>query len=333
MPDAAARRLSERGVPPGLSIAEYAEVLRRNLGRSFFNEYDVEAFGPRFPRPLVAFNTQVTRDSIRHFVDGRGDPNPLFRNPEYAHGTRYRCLIAPPTILYSAVAGHHPYPLNTLELYSVYGGDETEWLCPIVEGDDLDYRTTVPTAVEVRDSRTHGKVIFNYARHDFSRRGGIPLATTKFWTVIRRLEGHEALVDERKARIPSYTREQIADLHAAQDQEIARGPTPRYWEDVQVGDRLPTVIRGPHTVMESVAWIAGGVGERLFVSDRLFRLAIEDSGSFAVWDPHFNIWRNDHDDFFDKGRHGGFGSQRASWMEMALTNWMGDDGFLWKLRT
>lgn len=45
------------------------------------------------------------------------------------------------------------------------------------------------------------------------------------------------------------------------------------------------------------------------------------------------VWRNDHDPFFERGRHGGFGSQRASWMEMLLSNWMGDDAFLWRLRT
>ena len=332
-PDDAAQRLAERGLPPGTTVEQYAEILRKRIGTTFFNEWNVEAFGPKFPRPVVAFNTQVTRDSIRHLVDGRGDINPLFRDHEYARKTKYRCMIAPPTILYSIVSGHHPVPYNSLEWYSVYGGDDIEWFCPIVEGDDVDYRTTIPTAVEVRETKTHGKAIFHYARHEYLRRGGIPIATSNFWTVLRQMDGHEGIIQERKTSIPSYTKEQIAAIHEEQDREEVRGALPRYWEDVTVGQVLPRILRGPHTVMESVAWNSGAFGSRLYISDRLFRILIENSGSFAVWDPHFNMWRNDHDDFFDKGRHGGYGTQRASWIEMVITNWMGDDGFLWKLRS
>jgi len=30
------------------------------------------------------FNTEATKDAIRHFVDGIGDTNPLWRDEEYA---------------------------------------------------------------------------------------------------------------------------------------------------------------------------------------------------------------------------------------------------------
>ncbi|MCJ7833134.1 MAG: MaoC family dehydratase N-terminal domain-containing protein, partial [Deltaproteobacteria bacterium] len=47
------------------------------------------------------FHTLVCSDTIRHFVDGVGDVNPLYRDPEYAAKTRYGRLVAPPSWLYS----------------------------------------------------------------------------------------------------------------------------------------------------------------------------------------------------------------------------------------
>ena len=81
---------------------------------------------------------------------------------------------------------------------------------------------------------------------------------------------------------PTYTAAEIAEIHAAQDREVVRGAEPRYWEDVAAGDELPPVVRGPHSVMDRVAWITAAIGERFFVSDRINRFTIEHSG-WARW--------------------------------------------------
>jgi acyl dehydratase len=47
------------------------------------------------------FNELASKDAIRHFCDGIGDPNPLFRDEEYAKKTRYGSIVAPPSWLYS----------------------------------------------------------------------------------------------------------------------------------------------------------------------------------------------------------------------------------------
>lgn len=46
--------------------------------------------------PVTRTNETATKDSIRHFADGIGDPNPLWRDEHYASRTQYGCLIAPP---------------------------------------------------------------------------------------------------------------------------------------------------------------------------------------------------------------------------------------------
>ena len=47
------------------------------------------------------FNTQASRDTVRHFVDALADPNPLYRDESYARTTRLGTLAAPPSFLYS----------------------------------------------------------------------------------------------------------------------------------------------------------------------------------------------------------------------------------------
>src|SRR5512139_3256195 len=51
------------------------------------------------------FNEEVTRTAIRKFTDGIGDPNPLWRNEEYARNTRYGRLVAPPSWVFSVLGG------------------------------------------------------------------------------------------------------------------------------------------------------------------------------------------------------------------------------------
>ena len=59
----------------GMALEEYAELLQQAVGTVFRNEWSPGMHGPHFPRPLVGFNAQITRDSIRHLVDAIGDPS------------------------------------------------------------------------------------------------------------------------------------------------------------------------------------------------------------------------------------------------------------------
>jgi hypothetical protein len=134
------------------------------------------------------------------------------------------------------------------------------------------------------------------------------------------------------AALPVYTKEDLKNIYAAQDKEVEmlRGANPRYWEDVNVSDELTPVVRGPFTLTEKEAWDMGCHGNVHF-SDRLTRIWHER-------DPHHTI---DYDPTFSQPQtiRPGYlirfaaGENVEAWRAMALTNWMGDDGFLWKSST
>ncbi len=52
-----------------------------------------------------------------------------------------------------------------------------------------------------------------------------------------------------------------AELEAIETRVLAerpRGETPRWWEDVQVGDELGVVTKGPIGMTDEIAFVAGG---------------------------------------------------------------------------
>jgi len=50
----------------------------------------------------TTWNEEATLDGIRHYAYGFGDDNPLWVDPEYAAGTRWGGVIAPPGYLEGA---------------------------------------------------------------------------------------------------------------------------------------------------------------------------------------------------------------------------------------
>ncbi|MCW2702592.1 MAG: acyl dehydratase [Blastococcus sp.] len=54
-----------------------------------------------------------------------------------------------------------------------------------------------------------------------------------------------------------YTDEDLTRIDASYAAEQRRGPEPRFWEDVAVGDPLPAMVKGPLTTTEVAAFHAG----------------------------------------------------------------------------
>src|SRR6478672_1349805 len=58
-----------------------------------------------------------------------------------------------------------------------------------------------------------------------------------------------------------YTDEEIDEIDAQYDRERARGSEPRWFEDVEVGDAVGPIVKGPLTVTDMVCWHSGmGMG-------------------------------------------------------------------------
>jgi acyl dehydratase len=90
--------MAEKKLSP---LDQLIEEWGKLVGRVITSEEFI-ARGPGFVGNILSDNTlnrEVTQDGIRILVNGEGDLNPLFRDPEYAKKTKYKCLIAPTNYL------------------------------------------------------------------------------------------------------------------------------------------------------------------------------------------------------------------------------------------
>jgi acyl dehydratase len=99
-------------------------------------------------------NELVTADLIRHYADAIGDKNPLWRNEEYAKGTRWGGIIAPPKIIdcVGAAEGRYNPSKHVPGLQrGLVGGTRWEWFKVIRPGDKFH---VVGTFLGVRETES-----------------------------------------------------------------------------------------------------------------------------------------------------------------------------------
>jgi len=81
------------------------------------------------------FNEWVNTDSLRHYADGIGDSNPLWRDEEYAKKTAWGGLIAPPNFYYSV------FPTWVLQglpgIHAFHSGNDWTFYKPARLGDRI----------------------------------------------------------------------------------------------------------------------------------------------------------------------------------------------------
>lgn len=292
-------------------------------------------------------NFEVTWDGSRQFAYGFGDDNPLYCDPEYAAGTRWGNLIAPPTFQYTM--GENVTPPPDPETKALVRGDpwaglgsyqarmDYEWWRPFNLGDRV-FKMRSVVGVLDKKSDFGGRSAHETISMPFANQDGHPIMIQRgTWINAERGASRERK-KERETATP-YTPEQLAEIDACYEAETRRGGETRYWEDVEVGERLQTKVKGPLTTTNILVWHLGW-GMQLTPPGN-FRLAylvrkkapglyppnslnIPDTVQRLHWEP-------------ERARELGlptsydYGGLRETWLCHLVTDWMGDDGWLWKM--
>jgi hypothetical protein len=123
-----------------------------------------------------------------------------------------------------------------------------------------------------------------------------------------------------------------------EDQQIC-GRNVRYWEDVNEGDLLPPIARGPLSMMDTMGFLVGcGRGHTHGV---LLKGAVRHPGHFfrnpeaGGGVEYTGIGHHRESVAREVGVPGvyDYGPQRSAWLATLVTNWMGDTGVLKRIRT
>lgn len=279
----------------------------------------------------------ATRDAIRHFAWGIGCNNPLWLDRDYATRSPYGTLVAPPCILY-AVDGTVVAP-KLSGVQWLYAGTAFTWFEPIFLDD-----TFRVDARLIRQERKSGRRFPDWVLqtgeikyfNQHNRVAGIAIGRCARTPRGDSLDGEKNAENRKVSEPHRYTPEEIAEIERQILAESRRGDTPLYWEDVEPGEKVPQVVRGPLSVTDIMAWYAGqqgathygGVhGDALRYRQRHadYHLNKQTGARESAGRGHLETSTGR-----DVGMGGAYdiGPQRIAWCQDMLTNWIGDHGFL-----
>ena len=295
------------------------------------NKIGVE-YHPREP----FYNTAATMDSIRHFAHGIGDTNPLWTDQEYAKKTGYRCIIAPPCFLTSVY-----WPGGVVRglpgIHAWHAGIDWEFYKTISLNDEFTCSEIITDLVE-KSSKMAGKTFIQYADIFYRDKTGELVAKAKTWVV--RAERTASKGKGKYSQTPraTYSSDEMKKIYDDYDREEIRGGTPRYWEDVNVGDDLTPVVKGPLSMRDIIAWNMGAGspfirahGLALVFQRRHPATAMMDSTTGTTDVPELVHMEDSKAKELGISGAYDYGPQRICWLGHLLTNWMGDDGVLKRL--
>ncbi|HET8579178.1 MAG TPA: MaoC family dehydratase N-terminal domain-containing protein [Methylomirabilota bacterium] len=291
---------------------EALQALRKRIGEPV----------PR-PEPYIEI---ASRDAIRHWAHGIGDRNPFW----LATG------IAPPTILFAMDRIVSGYVGGLPGIHAMYAGTDFRWRRPIREGERIVGESVLQELVE-KPSAFARRAIQQIYRTTFTASGGDVVCVADSWCFRTERDTARERGKYAATKRPRYTPEEIERIRAAYRDEEIRGRAPRFWDEVRIGEALPTVCKGPLTVTSVIAFVQGWGSLYVRAHGLAFDLfarhpALGIPNEFGVPEPPERVhW----DEPFARavGVPGAYdyGPERVAWLGHVVTNWMGDDGQLRRL--
>ena len=219
--------------------------------------------GVKIENTLEPWCHEATRDNIRHYAHGIGDDNPLWCDPDYAKQTEFGDVVALPSFLFSCSRIISGYVGGLPGVHAMWAGADWTWHNWVRRNDEIKTEAWLKDLI-VHDTRFSGRAVQQIYHVNFYNQDGDLLSEADSWCFrtdrdFAREEGtkYEALKEKEPRR---YTPEELSEIYSLYNKEEVRGATPRYWEDVSVGDELPTMAKGPMTVTGFICYAQGWGG-------------------------------------------------------------------------
>jgi acyl dehydratase len=312
-----------------------------------FKEEDIERakalVGMYAPSAAREHLTTATHDAMRNFARGYGDDNPLFTSEDYGEATRWGAQIAPPMI---AIGLNRPLygdpPTTRIKRPSFRGihvfvsGSTWDWYRPLYSGDQLFSFGGTESVIEKKSEFAERSVLVTYASVKMNQRAEIV-------AISRTLAIHtERKTAREKGKYlgiepATYTDDELAQLDEIYASEQVRGADPRWWEDVNVGDSLPKMAKGPLTTTDMIVFHAGGYGfvpyapctNRIAYNNRQRIAPFYVKNEYGIPDVAQRVhWDSAWAQAIGNPMAYDYGVMRDCWLSHYLTDWMGDDGWL-----
>ncbi len=307
----------------------FVEDSRKLIGK------EVEEWGQ--PGNLVA-----TQPALRGFCNVIGEYNPLYTEPDYAYRTRYGCITATPVFLAGIrdPVSYGAYAKRDYGLANFLSSVEFKWydIIRVMDSFSTELKTTDAFAREASVFNKPEKHV-GYVEANGTYRnqyGSLVGKTSGIMGMIPFKRGEEMFVDRE---LYKYTAEESERYGKDIENEFRRGMSTLFWDNINVGDKLTPVVKGPLELGPLLGW-PGATRSVDWHLENYYRRAKEAPGEARV-NPVTNwpYWVEQLEfASYHTCRLRGVSYPFAPGMQQAclaghlLSNWMGDDGFLRRLR-
>jgi acyl dehydratase len=329
-------------------MASVGEEFERATAYELLDE-DIESFkllvGADTAVSMSEYITTATPDAIRNFARAVGDDNPLWFTEHYGDGTRWGSQIAPPVMaeIINAPLRGDPLPPEVKErtrglfrgIHVYVSGGSWEFYRPIYPGDRL-YSFGGYESVEVKESEYADRSVIRVRRYVKMNQRAEVVAVSRTVAILTERKKARDKGKYRDVQPASYSDEELAEIDRIYESEKPRGSETRWWEDVEVGEALPAMAKGPLTETEIIVFHAGGYGfapywpsaSRLAYQNRRRIPAFYVKDERGIPDVAQRVhWDSKWAQAIGNPMAYDYGVMRETWLHHMLTDWIGDDGW------
>jgi acyl dehydratase len=288
-------------------------------------------------------------DALRNWSLGVGDDNPLFVDEEYGLATRWGTQIG-----HGTQVGHIKTPMlgdpvpeeikrQTKSLFRgvhvFVSGGSWEWFRALRPGERI-YSFAGDESIEVKKSEFAGRSSVQIRRDVAINQYGEVIGIYRILRILTERKAARTRGKNAEIEAATYTDDDYTKIDAIYESEKPRGATPRFFEDVVVGEALPPMVKGPLTITEVIAFHAGGYGfvpyglrsSRVGYANRKRIAPFYVKNQQGIWDVAQRLhWDSEWAKAIGNPMAYDYGVMRQSWFYHYVSDWMGDDGFVEKL--
>jgi len=277
--------------------------------------------------------TVAGKELLLRFALAIGSRNPLYTSEEVMATNLWGTLVAHPTILYcfddTFIAPKLP------GIHALYGGTDWEFYRPVLLHDRIS-ATARLLAVEEKEGQFCGPMVLQKGEVVYTNQLGEEVARATSYVLRTPRDAARERGKYMSIQRYRYSPEDLEAIDRAYQEEVIRGDEPRYWEDVQVGEELPPIVKGPLSTDDMLNFIDVVRGTLTFA---YFLEHWRRHPQDVYWDPETGMPDSWDASMVKEAVAQAFGFpfphdagiQRVCWLENLVTNWMSNLGFLERL--
>ncbi len=197
----------------------------------------------------------LANNDIRRWVQAMHYPNRVHYDDEFAAESRFGRIVAPQSFAVATDDGHGTAPACVgyiPDSHLIFGGDEWWFHGPRIYGGDLIHNERVPLDYVVKETKFAGPTCFQRGDNRYYNAQGDLIATQRSTSIRYRADLAREMGSLNATEDPEWTDEQLRKLEDEKFSWIKTlhdlGHGKRYWDDIKVGDKLPTRVFGPHSI-------------------------------------------------------------------------------------